>query len=174
MQPPRQSGRPIEQLRPAPRSALFPLEYTALHWPQRDPRSRPPGLPRRHSRHLPGSSLRQTNSRVLVRSGCIEHVAAVEDHYLSLILSGTAVAPRRDSRKEIRLFTTIRNRLTKVEAPCVFRPRGRFGTLAAALAEFKAVRDRGVQLVEERGDALYSIGAKHPYFGNLNGAELIH
>jgi len=104
---------------------------------------------------------------------CIEHVTAVEDRYLSWISSGTAVAPHRNSEKEMRLFMTIRNRLTKVEAPDVVRPRGRFGTLAAALAEFEAVRDRSVQLVQERGDALYSIGAKHPYFGKVNGAELI-
>src|SRR5437016_696438 len=65
---------------------------------------------------------------------CIEHVAIVEDRYLGWISSGTAMAPRRDSRKEIRLFTTIRNRLTKVEAPDVLRPQGRFRMLAAALA----------------------------------------
>jgi hypothetical protein len=63
--------------------------------------------------------------------------------------------------------------LTKVEAPDAVRPRGRFGTLDTALAEFQAVRDHSVQLVEERGDALYSIGAEHPYFGKVNGAELI-
>lgn len=104
---------------------------------------------------------------------CMEHVIAVEDRYLSWISSGTAVAAKRDSKKEIRLFTTIRSRLTKVEAPDVVRPRGRFRTLAAALSEFKAVRDRSVELVRERGDTLYSIGTKHPYFGNVNGAELI-
>ena len=104
---------------------------------------------------------------------CIEHVAAVEERYLSWISSGMEVTPRRDFEKEMRLFTTIRSRLTKVGAPDAVQPRGRFGTLTAALAEFQAVRDRSVQLVEGRGDALYSIGVKHPYFGNVNGAELI-
>ena len=73
---------------------------------------------------------------------CIEHVAAVEDRYLSWISKGSAVAAKRDSEKEMRLFTTIRNRLTKVEAPDLFHPRGRFGTLSEALSEFGAVRDR--------------------------------
>ena len=36
-----------------------------------------------------------------------------------------------------------------------------------------AVRDRSVLLVEERGDALCSVCTKHPYFGELNGGELI-
>jgi uncharacterized damage-inducible protein DinB len=105
---------------------------------------------------------------------CIEHVVVVEDRFLSWISSGTAIAPQRDTDKEIRLFTTIRNRMTKVEAPEVVHPRGRFETLAAARTEFEAVRDRSVQVVQERGDLLYSIGATHPRFGNMNGAELIH
>ena len=105
---------------------------------------------------------------------CIEHVATVEDRYLGWISSGSAVAPRRNAEKEMRLFTIIRSRLTKIEASEVVRPRGRFETLAAALAEFNAVRDRCVQVVQERGEGLYSIGTKHPYFGNLNGAELVH
>jgi hypothetical protein len=105
---------------------------------------------------------------------CIEHVIAVEDRCLGWISSGTTVAPQRSPDKELRLFTMIRSRLTKVEAPEAFRPRDRFDTLAAALAEFKSVRDRSVQIVQQRGDALYSLGAQHPRFGNLNGVELIH
>lgn len=105
---------------------------------------------------------------------CIEHVIAFEDRCLAWISSGTAVAPQRSPEKELRLFTMIRSRLTKVEAPEVFRPRGRFDALAAALAGFKATRDRSVQVARECGDTLYSIGAQHPRFGNLNGVELIH
>lgn len=104
---------------------------------------------------------------------CIEHLIIVEDCYLGWISNGTPNAPQRNSDKELRLFTTIRCRLTKVEAPDVVRPVGRFDSLAVALAEFRAVRDRSVQLVEERGESLYSIGAKHPYFGDVNGVELI-
>lgn len=105
---------------------------------------------------------------------CIEHVVVVEDRFLGWIANGTAVSPQRDPDKEIRLFTMIRNRLTKVEAPEVVHPQGRFETLAAALTEFEGVRDRSVQVVQERGDLLYSIGTNHPRFGNMNGAELIH
>jgi hypothetical protein len=104
---------------------------------------------------------------------CVEHVIAFEDRCLSWISSGREVAPRRNFEREMRLFTAIRSRLTKVEAPDVAQPRGRFSTLAAALAEFQAARDRSIQLVEERGDALYSIVAEHPYFGKVNGAELM-
>jgi hypothetical protein len=105
---------------------------------------------------------------------CIEHVVAVEGRYLDWISNGAPIVPRRDPEKELRLFTIIRNRFTKVEAPKVVLPEGRFDSLITALAEFNAVRDRSVQLVQERGEALYSIGTQHPYFGNLNGPELVH
>lgn len=104
---------------------------------------------------------------------CIEHVITVEERYLNWICNGTAIAPQRNAEKEIRLFTIIRSRLTKVESPEPIRPRGRFVTLPDALAEFNAVRNRSVQVVAERGEGIYSIGAIHPYFGNVNGAELI-
>jgi hypothetical protein len=105
---------------------------------------------------------------------CIEHVAVVEDRFLGWISNGTAVTPERSDEKAIRLFTMVTNRTSKFEAPEVVHPRGRFETLAAALAEFEAVRDRSVQMVRERGDSLYSIGTTHPRFGNMNAAELIH
>jgi uncharacterized protein YjbI with pentapeptide repeats len=105
---------------------------------------------------------------------CIEHVVAVEDRYLGWISGGTAIARQRDTEKESRLFTIIRSRLTKVLAPEVFCPQGRFDSLSAALGAFTAVRDRSVQVVQEHGAELYSIGAKHPFFGDVNGAELIY
>ena len=105
---------------------------------------------------------------------CIEHVVVVEDRFFSWISNGTSVTPQRNDENEIRLFTMIRNRFSKIEAPEVVHPQGRFETLAAALAGFQAVRDRSVQVVQERGDLLYSIGTAHPRFGKMNGAELIH
>jgi len=109
---------------------------------------------------------------------CIEHVVTVESRCLDWISVGAAGASERGSEpnpeKETRIFTTVRSRLTKVKAPEVVSPRGRFDTMSAALVEFKAVRDRCVQMVEERGTSLYSVGANHPFFGNLNGVELVH
>ena len=104
---------------------------------------------------------------------CIEHVIAVEDRYLGWISNGSPDAPRRDPDRELRLFTIVRSRLTKVKAVTVVCPGGRFDSLSDALAEFKATRNRSVQLVQERGADLYSVRANHPYFGDLNGTELI-
>jgi uncharacterized protein YjbI with pentapeptide repeats len=104
---------------------------------------------------------------------CIEHVAAVEDRYVTWIENGAPSTPRPDAEKEIRLFTMLRSRLTKVEAPEISRPHGRFRALDEALAEFQAMRDRTVQLVRKQGHNLYAITVKHPYFGKLNGVEMI-
>jgi hypothetical protein len=105
---------------------------------------------------------------------CIEHVVALEEHYLAWIEDGTAAAPQRDAAKETRLFMMIRSRLEKAEAPEPLRPRGRFASLPAAVAEFNAVRDRSVRTVQELGEGLYAVGVRHPYFGDVNGVELIH
>ena len=104
---------------------------------------------------------------------CIEHVIAVENRYLNWISDGFAIAPQRNGDREIRLFAIARSRLTKLEAPEIVRPIGRFQALSDAVAKFNAVRDRSVEVVEELGESIYSIGATHPYFGTLNGAELI-
>jgi hypothetical protein len=104
---------------------------------------------------------------------CIEHVVIVEDRFLSWILDGSQIAPQPDSDKELRLFSTIRSRLTKFQAPEPVLPQGRYRTLEEAVAAFQAARDRSVQFVKDRGEPLYAIGAKHPYFGDVNGAEMI-
>lgn len=102
---------------------------------------------------------------------CIEHVAVAEQRYLDWLADGDTIAPSRDSEKEMRLFSIMRSRLTKVETPEPLRPAGRFASLDTALAEFNSVRDRSVQLVRDRGESIYSVSASHPYFGAINGAE---
>jgi hypothetical protein len=104
---------------------------------------------------------------------CVEHVVIVEERYLEWIRSAKEIPPARDAAKELRLFSMVRSRLTKVEAPEVFRPRGRFTTVAGSLAAFDIVRGRIVQEVRERGEAMFAVGIQHPRFGRLNGAELI-
>lgn len=104
---------------------------------------------------------------------CIEHVIVTEERFLTWIATGTTIEPRRDTDKELRLFGIIRSRLTKVETPESFRPAGRYATLADALAGFEAIRDRTIAYIQEKGDALYSMCATHPFFGPVNGAEIV-
>lgn len=104
---------------------------------------------------------------------CIEHVIVVEDRHLRWIDMGRAIEPRRDDDRELRLFTIMRNQFEKREAPSALRPKGRFSTLIEATEAFLETRDRAIRLVKERGDSLYGIGVKHPFFGPVNGAELV-
>ncbi len=104
---------------------------------------------------------------------CIEHVIAVERRYLDWLADGTATATQRRPERELQLLGMIRSRGTKVEAPAVFQPVGRFKTLDAAVAEFQTVRDRSVRTARDVGEGLYSISVRHPRFGGVNGAELM-
>jgi hypothetical protein len=105
---------------------------------------------------------------------CVEHVVTVEERCLVWLREGKEISPARNADKELRLFSTLRSRLTKVEAPEVYRPRSRFATVDAAMAAFKTVRGHVVQEARARGEALYAVGVQHPRFGDLNGAEVIH
>ncbi|QOY88731.1 DinB family protein [Paludibaculum fermentans] len=104
---------------------------------------------------------------------CIEHVIVVEERHLRWIDMGRSIEPQRDHDRELRLFTIMRNQFEKREAPSALRPKGRFTTLVEAAQAFLETRDRAIRLVEARGDAMYAIGVKHPFFGPVNGAELV-
>ncbi|WP_321475215.1 DinB family protein [uncultured Paludibaculum sp.] len=104
---------------------------------------------------------------------CIEHVVAVEERHLRWIELGRTIEPQRDDDRELRLFTNIRNRFTQLESPEAMRPKGRFDGLEDARSAFLAVRQRTIALADSRGDDLYAISVKHPFFGPVNGAELI-
>ena len=70
----------------------------------------------------------------------------------------------------MRLFLMIRNRDQKRQAADAVWPSGRLNTLEEAVAAFNEVRDRAVAMVDE---SLYSRGVNHPFFGRVNGAELM-
>ena len=118
-------------------------------------------------------ALRPQQSRWSVLES-IEHVVTVENRYLEWLEQGQDIGPQRDSEKELRLFSIMRSRLNKVETPEPMRPQGRYSSLEASLTAFQAVRDRSVGIARERGHALYSIGARHPFFGDVNGVELMN
>jgi hypothetical protein len=52
-------------------------------------------------------------------------------------------------------------------------PTGRFRTVAEALADFHAVRDRAVAAAKARESELFLVQAKHSVLGLMNGAELM-
>ncbi len=106
---------------------------------------------------------------------CLEHLVIVEERFLGWIANGSVLdAPQPSSEKEAQLGAAIADRSHKVQAPEAVVPTGRYQTVAEAVEAFHRVRDLSVRIAQERGDALYAVGVKHPRFGEMNGAELLH
>jgi hypothetical protein len=104
----------------------------------------------------------------------IEHVVVFEERYLDWIRNGSDPPSPRDPDRELRLFSRIRSRLYRLDAPQIFQPCGRFANVAASLAAFQTTRERTILEVRQLGDRIYEIGVEHPYFGIINGGELVH
>ena len=105
---------------------------------------------------------------------CAEHIAIVEGRFLGwLENAGIEGAPAADQSKESRLSTMVSSRERKAQAPDPAKPAGRFASVADALADFRATRARTIEFARSQGDGLYKLATKHPFFGALNGAELV-
>src|SRR5262249_54347920 len=105
---------------------------------------------------------------------CIEHVTTVEERFRSRLVPADGVeAPPADGQKEAALQARVVDRSNRVQAPDVVHPQGRFGTLAEAVEEFKAVRARTMRFAEEHASGLYSLTVTHPMLGLLNGMEAL-
>jgi len=105
---------------------------------------------------------------------CMEHVVIVEERFQGWLQNGPAIASAPKPENETRLFSMVTDRSAKVTAPEAVVPSGRFVVLKEAVLAFNAARDRSVSLVKEHGEALYTIGARHGRFGELNGVEVVH
>ncbi len=105
---------------------------------------------------------------------CMEHIVTVEDRFLGWIATGSVIEPVQDDEKAAKLFGMVTNRSTKAQAPEAVHPTGQFRTVAEAVEAFNAARDRSVQVVKARSTELLGVGVKHPRFGEMNAAELVH
>jgi hypothetical protein len=105
---------------------------------------------------------------------CIEHVIVVEHRFLGWIATGSVIAPEENPDKELDLGSKVRNRGVKAQAPEAVVPAGKYNSIEAAIADFNAARDTTARVVEQRGKELYGVGVKHPRFGDMNAAELVH
>ena len=105
---------------------------------------------------------------------CIEHVVTVEERFQGWLQNGSGTPSVRNPENETRLFAMLTDRTTRVSAPEAVVPSGRYHSLAEALDSFNAARERSLSIVKEREATLYSIGAKHHRFGELNGVEVVN
>ena len=105
---------------------------------------------------------------------CVEHIVVAEGRFLGWVQNPVAEpAPPMDKEKEAKLLLGVSGRSQRVNAPEPVHPTGRFTTLAEALAQFDAVRANSIQFAESNGPGLYSLAAKHPFFGAVNGGEVM-
>jgi hypothetical protein len=105
---------------------------------------------------------------------CVEHVGLSEARMLGWLQNPVAEeAPAQDKEKEAAIAARASSRANKVEAPEPARPTGRFATLAEAVAQFNAGRANSIAFAGEKGAAIYSVAGRHPFFGLLNGAEVL-
>ena len=105
---------------------------------------------------------------------CVEHIVIAEGRFLAWLQNPVAEsAPPMDKEKEAKLLLGVSGRSQRVNAPEPVHPTGRFATLAEALAQFDAARANSIRFAESSGSGLYSLAAKHPFFGAVNGAEVM-
>lgn len=105
---------------------------------------------------------------------CVEHIVIAEGRFLGWLQNPLAEPPPpMNKEKEAMLLMGVSGRSQRVQAPEPVHPTGRFATLAEALAQFDAARANSIQFAESTGAGLYSLAAKHAFFGAVNGAEVM-
>ena len=105
---------------------------------------------------------------------CVEHIVVAEGRFLGWLQNpGADPAPPMDKQKEAKLLLGVSGRSQRVNAPEPVHPKGRFATLADALAQFDETRAKSIRFAESAGTGLYSLAAKHAFFGPVNGAEVM-
>ena len=103
---------------------------------------------------------------------CVEHVIFVEERFLGRIAAAApsnTPSPNRTSELTARLS----DREARAQAPEPVQPKGRFTTMADALAAFHNVRVRTLDLARQRAGDLSKLELDHPRFGKMDGVGMM-
>jgi uncharacterized damage-inducible protein DinB len=103
---------------------------------------------------------------------CVEHVTFVEERFLGRI-AAAAPSDTPGPNRTAELVARLTNREARAEAPEVAQPKGRFTTMADALAAFNEVRVRTLDLAKQRADELSKLCLDHPRFGKMDGVGMV-
>ena len=107
-------------------------------------------------------------------AGIVEHIVLAERALLSRLDNAEKSADYLcDPDRETQMMANLRNRSTRISAPERAWPAGRFGTLAEALDQFSAAREKTIRFAREHEPELYHLRVAHPFFGMVNGAEML-
>lgn len=106
---------------------------------------------------------------------CVEHCAGAERGMLMMISKLATAAVATGDRSGIASFIDAygTHRDTRTEAPEAAKPKGRYETLALALARFKEARDRTIAYVEQADEDLDGRMLDHPVMGRITVRECL-
>jgi hypothetical protein len=94
---------------------------------------------------------------------CAEHVAVAEEVMLGLVTGERTARDPGGTKRDDRILRSGTDRSVRFDASDPSQPRGRFTTLAEALADFQAVRGRTLRFLEQTGEDLRATEVKHPH-----------
>ena len=110
---------------------------------------------------------------------CVEHLVLAEDYLFAQIISAQNNAskpsetPVGSRAREARILKRGADRSSRVEAPEVARPTGRFTTLAEALNTFLNSHNQTIRYVQACDDDPRARTAQHPLIGPVNCYEVL-
>jgi hypothetical protein len=108
------------------------------------------------------SHLRPAENRWSVLE-CAEHVAVAEEVMLALVTGKRKPRNTEEPKRDGRILRSGTDRSMRFDGSDQSRPRGRFSTLAEAVAHFQAVRERTLRLVQETSEDLRATEVTHPH-----------
>jgi hypothetical protein len=105
---------------------------------------------------------------------CAEHVAIVEENLRRRLMEQAKPTDSEMSReREAVLTARAANRGHKIQAPEVAQPRGRFATLAEAVACFCRNREQTIAYIASCQEDLRRLTVEHPLIGAVSGQEMV-
>ena len=105
---------------------------------------------------------------------CVEHLFLVEDYLFRQIESSQPSETPVGSRgREARILQRGVDRTSRIEAPEVARPTGRFPTFAEGLQAFVSSRERTLRYVHACREDQRFRTAHHPLIGPMNCHEVL-
>ncbi len=128
-------------------------------------------------------STQKPNPGVWSVADCLEHLVLSERGMLHRIEAAPIGAPLPhdavpddaipDNATRRNQISGLPGRETRLAAPPHVQPTGRFGSLAATLAQWNLARAATIEFAREHADDLPLRTVRHPLFGDLTGDEMM-
>ncbi len=94
---------------------------------------------------------------------CAEHVAVAEEVMLGLATGERKARDPEVPKRDDRILRSGTDRTARFDASDRSQPRGRFSTVAEAVAHFRAMRERTLRFIEQTGEDLRATEVTHPH-----------